>query len=86
MLALLFFVIVTSILVMFICILLLPTAISKKKKSEGHSGTDMFSIPEMYKKEWYGDSKLWIRTALIYSQLTLLICFTILYVLVVLPN
>lgn len=66
---------------MFICIILLPTAISGKKKLEGHSGTDMFWIPEMYIKEWYEDSKLWIRTTLIYSQLTLLICFTILYIL-----
>lgn len=65
---------------MLISIILLPTAISEKKKLEGYSGLDMFSMPEMYKKEFYADSKLWIRKTLIYSQYISLICFVIVYV------
>lgn len=72
---------IISFLIMFICILFIPTAISEKKKQEGNNGMNMYWIPEMYKKEWYKENKLWVRLALIYSQVTLFMCFSTLYVL-----
>ena len=71
--------IIISFFAVFICIILLPTVISDEKKSEGYSGGHMFWIPEMYKKEFYKDSKLWIRTVLIYGQITFLSGFVMMY-------
>ena len=63
---------VLSFFAVFICVILLPTTISDKKKLEGYSGGDMFGIPEMYTKAYYKKNKLWIRKVLIYGPLIML--------------
>ncbi len=72
---------VISFLVAFICMLLLPIAISEKKKEEGYEGGNLYGIPEMYQKEWYSEKKLWIRTGVIYGEVGFIASLFIAYIL-----
>lgn len=65
---------------MFICMIFLPMMISEKKQREGHTRISMFHVPEMYYKEWYREDLLWVRSVIIYSQVTFLICLILLYI------
>ncbi len=70
---------IVSFLPVFICLILLPTAMNQEKVAQGYGRGAMFGIPEMYQKEWYREDKLWIRKVMIFGQIIFCLCMAMIY-------
>jgi len=69
-----------AILIMIIAFNIAPFSVNQTKIDSGNSRLDIYGIPEIYLREWYRTERLWVRKAIIYSQIIIGLCLIPLFV------